>query len=592
VHMLSVGHIRPGGEIAVSSTWTAPLSFLDGTPRLRVPTTVGEIFGRSPLIESDDLVAGGHVHGATVTVACQDGRATLLGAGASPDGTWTVSLNAPIEIVVSGWAPRSLEGVAADGRRVTLAVEPVPGSDNKLDVDLLCDRSGSMEERAQGDDESWGSKFAVAKAGLVAVARTHLRADDHVHAWEFSSDCRDLGDAKGPAAIERLFTGLRGPSGGTELGLAFDRLLAGKGAGNVIVITDGKTWAFDPQRYANAGMRLTAILIGEDALEGGVAHLAGMTGGQVFVAAGAEADLAIAAAFAAAREPVAPRQQIMGRPTEVIALRRGARLVATWSNAVSTEASTDERYVAATAAMLAIPLMPAEHAAALAAAEGIVCHLTSLVLVDDAGERQEGLPATRKVALSLPRTAAPLAAGAVAASAVAAAPVSSRAMAPVAAAPAQFSDARFTRSQSMGGMQGRAASTLPPEGSVPPQEEILERAMRRITGKAAALPPDVTAVGLERLAGRIDWDADPERLRVGDLSLLAPDVADMIRRAARLPRIVEAATAAGIDPVVFVVAILARVDGRTNRSAGRIARAALHGVAERAVASAAAFVGL
>ena len=40
-------------------------------------------------------------------------------------------------------------------------------------------------------------------------------------------------------------------------------------------------------------------------------------------------------------------------------------------------------------------------------AEGVVCHLTSLVLVDEAGERHEGLPAARKVALAAPRVAAP-----------------------------------------------------------------------------------------------------------------------------------------------------------------------------------------
>jgi hypothetical protein len=40
VHMVSVGHVRPGGQIVVTDTWTAPLSFLDETPRLRIPTTV------------------------------------------------------------------------------------------------------------------------------------------------------------------------------------------------------------------------------------------------------------------------------------------------------------------------------------------------------------------------------------------------------------------------------------------------------------------------------------------------------------------------------------------------------------------------
>ncbi len=45
-------------------------------------------------------------------------------------------------------------------------------------------------------------------------------------------------------------------------------------------------------------------------------------------------------------------------------------------------------------------------AAKLAEAEGIVCHLTSLVLVDEAGVRHEGIPASRKVELLAPSAAA------------------------------------------------------------------------------------------------------------------------------------------------------------------------------------------
>jgi len=56
--------------------------------------------------------------------------------------------------------------------------------------------------------------------------------------------------------------------------------------------------------------------------------------------------------------------------------------------------------------MLAIPLMPQPDAAELAAREGIVCHLTSLVLVDETGTAHAGIPATRKIALSTPRVAA------------------------------------------------------------------------------------------------------------------------------------------------------------------------------------------
>src|SRR5262249_33683800 len=83
------------------------------------------------------------------------------------------------------------------------------------------------------------------------------------------------------------------------------------------------------------------------------------------------------------------------------------RLVATWGSHAADTPSADARLIGATAAMLAIPLLPADAAAELAAREGIVCHLTSLVLVDEAGTRHEGITATRKVELSAPRAAAP-----------------------------------------------------------------------------------------------------------------------------------------------------------------------------------------
>lgn len=55
VHMLSVGHIPPGAEIEVFTTWTMTLTNINGRGRLRIPLTVGDIYGRSPLADSDDL---------------------------------------------------------------------------------------------------------------------------------------------------------------------------------------------------------------------------------------------------------------------------------------------------------------------------------------------------------------------------------------------------------------------------------------------------------------------------------------------------------------------------------------------------------
>jgi vault protein inter-alpha-trypsin-like protein len=100
VHMVSVGRVRPGAEVKGTSIWTAPLSFVGGEPGLRVPTTVGEIYGRQPLPDSDALTVGGHVHRATVIIECPDAKATLLGGPreVAKGGGYEVALDAPIEI--------------------------------------------------------------------------------------------------------------------------------------------------------------------------------------------------------------------------------------------------------------------------------------------------------------------------------------------------------------------------------------------------------------------------------------------------------------------------------------------------------------
>jgi Vault protein inter-alpha-trypsin domain len=561
VHMLSVGQIQPGAEIAVTATWTAPLSFVGDTPRLRIPTTIGEIFGQSPLAASDDLVTADVKHVASVSIACEDGVATLLGAGSTTDGRYSVTLDHPIDVAVSGFVAHTLHGVAADGRAVELTIEPLPQSTEPLAIDVLFDHSGSMAERASSNFEMLGSKFEVAKAGLIALARSQIKSGDRLRLWEFNDNVAELGEAAGgrvPALVEKL----NEATGGTEIGRAFDAVTAKSKTRNVVIITDGKSWAFDPQRLARSGLRVTAVLIGEDALEGGVADLAGMTGGQVFVAAGSDIATAIAAAFDAARAPHRVASPIEGVPSKVGVLRRGGRVTASWGGPAVGNATPDARLIGATAAMLAIPLMPQGAAAELAAREGIVCHLTSLVLVDEAGTRHEGVPATRKVALSTPRTSD---AGAVFAC-----------LAPASARHAVMADYEEMP-------RGRSDRAMVSSG-------------RLLSRRAASAAPKPTVnrpqINLGRVLARIDWDADPEALRRGDLHLLQPDVTALIWEAARLATIDALAWATGLDPAVAVIALMAKAAAKGNRAADRLARSLLHNADATKVAAAMEELGL
>lgn len=586
VHMLSVGRVRPGAEVKVTDIWTAPLSFVGGRPGLRVPTTVGEIFGRQPLLDSDALVSGGHMHRATLRIECADGTATLLGGHQAKDGVFDIVLDAPIEIAISGWKPRALQGVAADGRKVMIDIAPAPLSEGEFDGDFVNDRSGSMSERMTGAAETRRSKYEIAMAGLRVYADKCIGAKDRVRVWEFNDQPDLVGYAVGAAAIRDLFGRLRPPAGGTELGRAFDELVASEGTKNVVLLTDGKTWAFDPQKYARSGIRVTAVLVGEDALEGRVADLAGITGGQIIVPIGADIDGAIAAAFDAARAPFTPAEAINGQPKEISVNRRGGIVKATWGGGTKkSKAAADvvARAAGALAASLALPLMSEDEAGKLAAAEGIVCHLTSLVLVDEAAEVSEGVPATRKVELTMPRTAM---LHSVKNSSLIASGGVLRGMA--LASSMHHSGAGATL---FGGGMGSFDRFGSPSFS--DQHGISDFVLNVPPLAVPPVPagPDGVITVLVSAAGSIDWDAAPDALRSGDLSSLSPDLAGAIRVAATKPEIVEAARKAGMDPVAYVVALLARSAGAGNRTADRVARLAFKSVPDVDVATSARVIG-
>jgi hypothetical protein len=68
------------------------LTNLNGRGYMRIPLTVGDIYGRSGLPDSDDLSYGGPVQTAELTVQCRDGQVILLG-GRLDNGRAQVPLN-------------------------------------------------------------------------------------------------------------------------------------------------------------------------------------------------------------------------------------------------------------------------------------------------------------------------------------------------------------------------------------------------------------------------------------------------------------------------------------------------------------------
>jgi hypothetical protein len=591
IHMISVGHVPPGQTVAVQGLWVMPLAVSGDSLVLSIPTTVGDIYGRSPLPDSDDLTHAPVLHEAELEVSCDSGHAALL-QGQLVEGRARVRLDAPIEIVVTGAATRSLQGAAADGRAVELTVEPAPGGDSHLDIVLLQDTSGSMEEPASGGRAIRGqvpSKHEVALYGL-AEAAAQLRRADRVDVWVFNSTARHLGSGVGPVAVGHALARMEQPVGGTELQPAIDAVLQQHGEADVLLVTDGKSFALDVHAVARQGARFTVVLVGEDSLAANVGHLAALTGGQIFVSSGLDLPDVLQRAIASMRAPrlrQAPWHP--GLPVFTAeALAGGMRIAARWSlpqQAAPVPDGEISRAVAAYAAWLALPRLEEEDAAELAEAESVVCHLTAMVLVDEAGEAQEGLPAQRKVPLMTPRTAQ-----------------SQRHLRPVASAEAPMMSAAmpppdlgldrptFLRRAAPKGsdlLREDAAPRMPspsaPSGPASPAAPgRLTRALRRLRKS-----------NLQHLCGQVDWSRHPDALRQGEWQgNLSPDVIAGLQEAAKLTELQQLAVALGITAELVALALLARSEAGSDRGAARFARTVLGQADPLKVEKAALLIGL
>jgi hypothetical protein len=548
VHMLSVGHVPAGAEIEVSATWTMTVTNLNGRTQLRIPLTVGDIYGRSGLPDSDDFACGGPVQTAELRVQCRDGEVSLLG-GRLIDGRAQVPLNAPIDLEVNGWTPGELRARAADGREVVLRVEPASSGDAEINVAVLIDHSGSMGEICSSDNRSM-TKHQSVLAGLQTIA-ARIGHSDVIDLWEFDDAHRQVGSARGRNALQSIIGRLREPAGGTEIGAALAGVTALSQANDVLLVTDGKSHALDVQALARSGRRFSVVLVGEDSLEANVGHLAALTGGEIFVSAGADLAEVLSAALLSLRTRHQPAGPIAGRPQRLSARRAGMTLTAEWQDVESSlEATPESRAVAALAASIALPALNAENAARLAESESLVTHLTSLVLVDEEGAVQEGLPGTRKVALPAPRLMAQESALRVAC----------------------LSSSQF--------------------------DLLAERAFSRAAAPKASRPflpavaPEPSLADLAILAGRIAWDAAPQRLQMGDLSGLDREVARAIRSAAAMPEVIALARQFGLDPVALVVGLVARSESLISRSAARLAKAILGDIVREGMDHIAQMLGL
>ena len=283
IHMLSIAHMAPGKDVRVEMSWSMPLSFIDpATPTLRIPMTVAEVYGRSPLLPSDDLVVDEtRVFEADVTVSVDSGMAHLRGDVLRDGAPTRIKLDRPVVISVTGAIMKPLVGRGADGQRVELTVSPLGSGDAALSAAFLFDRSGSMNEPVMVDGRratSWAVAREALQVGLAATARP----GDCVSLWQFDDRAERIGQAEGGASVE-LVKKIGEPRGGTEIGCAV-ALALDDFAEDVVLVTDGRSYALDVQKLAARGKRISAVLVGENALEAQIGHLVALTGGMIVVA--------------------------------------------------------------------------------------------------------------------------------------------------------------------------------------------------------------------------------------------------------------------------------------------------------------------
>lgn len=404
IHILSVGALPPEAEVLVELEQAVPLADVGGVPFLRLPMTTGQLYGTSPLLPSDDLVTADVRQIATLSVTVDAGRAMLHGQTLTSDQPLEIVLDQAVELRIEGGSFGQLIGKAADGRTVSLTLEPVGSGDAALDLHVIVDRSGSTNDPVQGGTVS---VWQAMRDGLAAELVT-MRVTDQITLWQFDSDCQFLGAARGPAC-KTLVEKLEGPRGGTELAGAI-RAARAKGARDILVLTDGQTWAHMVEDLKGEGPRISAVLVGPQSLDANIGHLCALTGGQVLYAPGRDVASALRSAFAVLRQVgAAVKGQITAAgPSNLMAVRAGVRLRAEWSFQ-GQDATIDSSAVGRFAAALALPLLPADQAETLARAHSLCTHLTSLVLVDEASEASSGFSRMRKVPLMANTSSGPLA---------------------------------------------------------------------------------------------------------------------------------------------------------------------------------------
>ena len=547
IHMISVANIAPGVEIKVTTKWAMPLSVIGGQACLRIPQTLGDVYGRSGLLDADDLVTGGPAQPVMVSIKSEE-QVEVLGALLA-EGRVAVSSAEPIDLVVSLWKPIPIIGHDAAGRGVSLTLTPQSAGEIALNLAVLVDHSGSMAS-AVGSPSSL-SAHEAARNGVANLAN-ELAQGDSIDLWEFDTQFRQVGLIEAEASdlattsnrLVSLAARLSPPSGGTEIGGALKAVIQSSDAKDILLLTDGLSHRLDIDELARCGRRISVILIGADSLEARIGHLAALTGGDLFIATAEDLAEVMMAAIDALRRPVIALPTVIDMPDELLCLRNNVEIRANWTLASDVAAPSDiSKAATAVGASLVVNCAIPEFAAQYAVSEGIVSHLTSLVLVDEIGTAQSELPTMRKVAL----------------------PATSSAMRLSAASydgGAFFDLSHSSMINESVDILNQSTKSL--RSGSPKRERSIRGAIRSMSSLAPARQ------GPHEIVRLIDWGDDPERLMRGDISLLHPEAQGLVHKLMGDDQLRRLSDRYRMPLEIVAIAILANFASGEDRRAGRI----------------------
>lgn len=542
IHTLSVANLRPGAEVEVILKWVTTPNLIKDRGELRIPLTVGDVYGCSGLSDVDDLThAASSLNSAILTVSRADIPFEIAGKPAL-EGPFNVALNRPIDLTFPRWKSSTLHGTAADGRSVDVFLEPSPVlSGASAAVAVMFDYSGSMSEPFSGV-RGTANKHDVA-AQVVSHVAGAMSYGDHLELWQFDTQASRVGqlDHVDDRSIMTLLNMLSGPRGGTEIGRCIEQVASATETHDILLITDGKSYALDLQALLKLGKRISVLLIGEDSLEARVGHLAALSGGQLFIATERNLEDVAVAMDLALRSPFQPASYEAAGEETLHAQRGGMSITATWHRSAKSAQDEEARAIGAFSAFTALQALDEEEGAKWAEAEGLATHLTSLILIDEVGETVKALPSLRKVPLASPMSFEP--------------------------------DTYFSADISI-------SAELVINAPRVPASFIMNNIRKPAPSRGLQKPFEYQEVSdaIAKLSTLIDWDNYPSEILRYDLHFIDLEAQELIDILQMM--LEDIADSLGVPTIALVLGLAAHVGQGHSRSAMRIARTLLQDLDE------------